>query len=1231
MIGSGAMSLGANWLTGGHFLDVARDKDKMLWVCGDALNNTDYVLAVFDPAPGGDATTPTLTARWRKQQSAADAAGLTSRAISRIVVDRSGAYSGGPSTQRIWVGGFEAGVGSESVGGISYTDDEGATWNRLHVLSAATGTASVTNGLATVSGSGTSFDTEFAVGDWIRFAADTRSYRISVIGGATSLTLAENYAGSTNASASIQKGALAANEAVLRGGGTYQNESGSSQNRSEISSMDYDSQGNLFWVSSSGRICRWKESDGAVVSFVETSIPSMGGLAAISSGTITCLRVSRVPDVAGVGTHQFHDDIWLGCRSIDNATNSDGWIRVIGSTFTSSPTSANFTRYHYNVSDSFPSTVDVPSDGPSSYTVNTSIVIEPTTGTIILFSTYTGNTDTRLGWHVLNMTGSNYWKPSQSHVYQGNSGFGVASLLPSPYGRSSFDEDGMGLCCVTSDRSSSNTNTEDKPPFSLSSSVFIDRRWDGSTWSPGLLVGSVFTDANFREDIGINGGANLGRNAALGAGLRRVHDWYEYLEDGISIIFEQAGGATAQQDEFIEDEGTTFVCYVGTGKDNTQSIDIAYDAFMAPTAYRVNDETDKTAENLWTSDGGIEGGFVSSVSGSLTSFLPKFARGITDIANSIKGNGTNSPYSENLQNLSVSVSNGFQLSACLRIADEGEFSSDGSISSGLDTFTTAGGHAFTPGDVGKSIFIEGANGATPDANNGQAVILAYIGPTQVQTDKVFSSTLSSLRWKLRNVPAVSFVEVCFSDSLSDIVTIPRHDLWSSSDFGENWSLVKYSGNGTNSIPSNGPDDISSGVFFSSHNGYRSAINNDLNQHTSNVAPTVIYDLRQMPENTRRRMYWRHRTYAPTTSDAISRVIGMILRDDNFLPIGRPPSCRIDDVSDPVYWGNVGIRSQINVKNGTGASPVDDGNADGLTDLVNVSGSLYNNTGSNNASLTAPGRFIAPSSIFTRLSVGKFVRIEGAANASNDGFAMITGYVSGTEVQTSRSFTAEVNTFDWQVLDIGPGDDLRIDSAVLPVHLANKLNDSYFMIEDVPSNTQIKLVSAGVPHPISSANWYVSREIGIDYVFSVSAMISRHPSEVVNFDSLGMMYLDRQSGTIHYSQDLEFVVVQSSTISASSPADDDGDLRTDRVTVAEALTSADGPVAGDYLEISNASYGTRIFEIAAITGADPTKQIRVTHDEIPTSVSNWSWRILRRRNLSIGIPRLIVVGTGVAPA
>lgn len=1233
MLGTAAMTLGSNWLTGGHFLDIARDKDKMMWVCGDALNNSDYVLALFDPAPAGDATTPTLVSRWRKQQTAADAAGLTSRAISRIVVDRSGVYSGGANTQRIWVGGFEAGVGSESVGGISYTDDEGATWSRLHVLSAATGTASVTNGLASVTGSGTAFDTEFAVGDWVRFASDTRSYRISAIGGATSLTLAENYAGSTNASASIQKGALASNEAVLRGSGTYENNNGGNQNRSEISSMDYDSQGNLFWVSSSGRICRFKQSDGAVVSFAETAIPSMGGISAISSGTITCLRVSRIPDVAGVGTHPFHDDIWLGCRAASNGTTDNGWIRVIGSTFTSSPTSANFTRYHYNTSDSFPSTVDVPSDGPSSYTVNTSIIIEPVTGSIILFSTYTGNTEARLGWHILNMTGSSYWKPAQSHVYPGNAGFGIASSVKSPYGRSSFDGDGMGLCCTTSDHLAGDTDTESEPPFALNSTVFIDRRWNGTQWLPGLLVGSVFSDANFRQNVGINGGNNLGRNAALGAGLRRVHDWYEYLEDGVSITFEQAGGGTAQTDEFIEDESTTFVCFVGTGKDNTQSIDIAYDAFMGPTAYRVNDEPDKTCENLWTSDGGVDGGMVFSVSGSLTSFLPKFDRGISDITNVDKGNGTNSPYTVNMQTANVSVSAGLQMSACLRIPDEGEFTADGSVSSGLDTFTTAGAHTFVVGDVGKSIFIEGANGATPDVNNGQAVILAYISPTQVQTDKVFSSTLSSLRWKLRDVPAVSFVEVCFLGQTYNVSVYPRHDLWSSSDLGENWVSVKYSGNGTNSIPSNGPDDVSSNVFYSSHNSWRSRSRTDPNSLLAGASPSVIYDLRQMPENTRRRMYWRHRTYAPTQSYNMGSIVGLILRDDNFVPIGRPTSCRIEDVSDPVYFGNVGIRAQINVKNGTGASPVDDGNGDGLTNLVNVSGSLYNNTGSNNASVTAPGRFIAPSSIFTRLSIGKFVRIENAANAANDGFALITGYVSGTEVQTSKSFTAEANTFDWQVLDIGPGDELRIDNANRVSHLANQLDDSYFLIDDVPSNTQIKLVNASVPHPLSSSNWYVSRELPFSYSWdgSIGCMKSLHPSQIANFDSLGYVYLDRQSGTIQYSENLEFVVVQSSTVSASSPADDDGDARTDRITVAENLVSVDGPVAGDYLEINNSTYGRRVFEIAAITGADPTKTIRVTYDEISTSASDWSWRILRRRNLSIGIPRLVVAGAGSPPA
>jgi phage tail sheath protein FI len=68
-----------------------------------------------------------------------------------------------------------------------------------------TGTAAITNGSATVTGTGTAFTTALQVGQYVIFGSDTTStpYQVKTIGGDTSLTLASNYAGTTAAASTI--------------------------------------------------------------------------------------------------------------------------------------------------------------------------------------------------------------------------------------------------------------------------------------------------------------------------------------------------------------------------------------------------------------------------------------------------------------------------------------------------------------------------------------------------------------------------------------------------------------------------------------------------------------------------------------------------------------------------------------------------------------------------------------------------------------------------------------------------------------------------------------------------------------------------------------------------------------------------------------------------------------------------------------------------------------------
>jgi hypothetical protein len=924
--------------------------------------------------------------------------------------------------------------------------------------------------------------------------------------------------------------------------------------------------------------------------------------------------------------HPFHNEVWLGFTH-NGADNGDGWVRVRGDVaWTATPSAANFTRYHYNNSivDNFPSIVKVPKDGTGQFLArNTSIIVEPTTGAIGLFSGYGGEATPGLHW--LRMTGNEYWKPDQTMVYSSSR----AATTVEPWNRMAYDELGMGLSCVVSGQEV-NTFADSDSPLTMHGAVWVDRRWNGSAWVKGLLAGNGWLDINFR------GGTNArSANARLGAGLRRVHEWSQPLDDGMYISFLQAGGAVAQTDEFLADENSTFVTYIGAGKDNTQTANLYYQFFVQPTVQRTCDEAVKTIKNMNTVDGGLEGGYSSGVSDSLT-FRPPFSRGVADYFKYPVGYGQAPGYlSTNSQ--TINSTNANQPMAVLRIPATVDLDADGFWTASTDLFNTSGGHVFTAGDVGKSIFIEGADGATVNFDNGQAVILAVLSPTQVQVNKLFSATrvaAAGRRWKLKDIPVVSFVEIgLFNTSQSYPMIRWRHDLWSSKDHGVNWSLLKTSPPGDNSVPANGPDNTSPGTWYTGFNGYKGNVYVTNTAADPAVGGSVIFDLRDLPESDRRRQYWRWRMYEPNNIyTGTSWFAGMHLYDANFKPLGRPIENRLDDADDELFNGQQTDKIQVIRASGTGATPVDDGNADGLTNIVNVTGPLYTATGVNNAQVTSAGRFIDPGAAFTRLIIGNYIRIGGAANSANDGWALITGFVSATEVQTSKAFVNETNTFTWATCSFGPNDELRIDSASKAPTRDQPLDDSYWTIVDVPSTTQILVLQAEIPHPITAAAWDVGREINRAQTAQPQATstppVAPHDSVYADWDTNNRVTIGHIEGTLHFGYDLEFVTVQSSTVSATTPVDDDGDGCTDIVVMGEALTALDGPVVGDFIEIAHTTYGRRIFEIMAITGSDPNKVIRVKYDEIlPGIASGLTWVIRRRRNLQQQVRRVTIVGSG----
>lgn len=79
-----------------------------------------------------------------------------------------------------------------------------------------TGTLSVTNGSATVTGAGTNFTGQITVGDYVKVDTDGTWYRVTAIASNTSLTIAVVYAGTTASGQAGTREALAASQTDLQ-------------------------------------------------------------------------------------------------------------------------------------------------------------------------------------------------------------------------------------------------------------------------------------------------------------------------------------------------------------------------------------------------------------------------------------------------------------------------------------------------------------------------------------------------------------------------------------------------------------------------------------------------------------------------------------------------------------------------------------------------------------------------------------------------------------------------------------------------------------------------------------------------------------------------------------------------------------------------------------------------------------------------------------------------------
>ncbi|RKX66515.1 MAG: hypothetical protein DRP42_02975 [Tenericutes bacterium] len=1078
-----------------------------------------------------------------------------------------------------------------------------------------------------------------------RLGADIRSYEVSART-ATTMTLAENYQG-TGGSYSVQKGALTASESVLLNIGTYVAGSASSDFTHQPP-CDYDSEGRVYWIPSGrDRVCKWDESTGQVTTAMASDLGQT-----VTVTDPSTLKVSRVPDIAGSGDSIWHDNIWIGCF---NTTNG-GWVRIQKKNFEyvnntaaitvfadagsgqvtvtsnghglqngceiqiSSTTNYNgffvisnvttntfeitatwvsndatgtwlvvVTRYHWSTTTNFPKSVDLTYTAQG-YKSDWNIAVEPKTGQIYLLHDYGADgVDTRMIVVAINMDDGSTITESVHVVHSpaANSGDRAVNTARA-FGVIDFDDFGLGsIAYLPFGVSDYILNRASSGIFSP---IWVCQRWDGDSWELGPLN-------QINADIDFDGTPKVENLPTVGNGLRRVHDWEEELWAGVYVKFEQKGAATPQASEYIEDESFTSTCYIGTGKDNLAKAEWGVDVYATPTVYRL-DEPVKDLENQWTSNGGIDGGWKG---GGTAADVLTFSRGPAE--NTYRYGEGNSPYWLT-SGFNWNTYNPLQLMAALRIADEHELDNDGIIAPGsnLDRFQSTG-YSFTADDVGKSIITEGYTGS----NNGQFIVTDSVpsstwpASTVTVTPNFNANEVAAVgkRWKLRDIPAVGYVvfQVYRSIDYNPNSGLLRTNfkLYNSDTYGETWSLQKEIERGEIATV-NGSLDQDNCFFNVNEYGQLQGI--DWNNNNSGPETTVVFRLTDITANSRRKQYWKILQSLGTSDDMY--VAGIMLLDDNFNILGRSSSHKVEDAEDSLFSAClVGRPMLVPYESTTVGQPSGSGT---YTDLISAaSESFYEHDGTNTGTISGGNTLTVTGHYFSHKDRGKYIRINESGYADN-GFHVITAINSTTQVVLGSTGLTNQSNLDWQLLTFGPGDFVRFTSDILYVHReGTELEDTYYEILDVPSNTTIQLANAELPVQIAGSAWTSNFDINRDPDKTDT------DCQASDFETGGYMVHDARFGTLFYSTNTEFVEIESGTSTTSTKewgggaTDNDGDGRVDAVNIGTVLAGKDGAFtavanngSGKARFTTSAAHGMSVGEFVTIYGGSAyDEQYKIT--------------------------------------
>ena len=1009
----------------GFWRDLKLDDDNKLWVSWDLTQgqtpdapDASVCLAKVDPYPGGSSRYPACTDKYSAQTSADDASGLCSSDPRGIVC---ATYQDSLST-RIWVLHGPGGGGDQDNGGISYTDDYGTTWKRLHRLHSVSGAGANTvdvSGTA-VTGTGTAFTTDFAVGDWVRFDTDTRSYEITNIADDLNMTIASAHP-SGHTGVAYQKGALEddnARMAVCDQMGSWDAKPETPE-ASAPPPCDYHPDGRLFCIGEGyNRVCYWDESQGKVTAFLDTELPTPGGN--FNANYLKSLVIMKLAQCADDTYPEGHGFMFLG--SGRNGT----WI------FRNDFNPVNSTRAcPYVADDNFPSYWDMTQSSDNAW--HNRLVYNRHTNWAGIISSWHNSTPKVYRVHTDSFGQAGSW-PAGMREGSSNISFVAgndigASYLAMPNANYCDTELGSFFSPVMR-----NTEAINSSGFWYHGVAWNTKAWKGADWEEVFFNG-LLTDLDFRGEETVPGAGPFiptGTTWTCGVGTRRMHEDWRPLQYGMTVRFAEESGVS-QQNQYIWDENVTWVSYVGTGKNNVQDVTWGHSYHVTPTVWREYEEDPREIKNMWTSDGGIDGGYYKSDSSYTENSTLYHTRGVAEFSPSASKGVM--PYMPNFLDEHSGGWAGYNdhdnprlqhFYASLRIADELELS-DGDCSTPT-TFGSAG-HTFDSGDVGKTIVIEGSS-----AVDGHYIIESINGPNSVEVDQTFGANESSVRWKLRDIPIVSYVLVVW-EWYDQYHTTNTHDykLYTSRDSGETWTKVMEALNHFGISP-NDPLPSRDNVYVN-------------NKHTQKGEcgrydrAAMIFDLTNLTENERRRQYWKFLRWNDVGSgDTLQRFASVQLRDANFNMIGVPAECKCTDADDPLFYGDYLHSASIVPFEGNTdlLTAVEDDDGGDWTDTLQTSGSFYLANGTADAEVTAAGHVIVPPAAtgtgdtisgtapdmtltdsgasFQAGDVGKTIILSGATTGANDGEYLITAVNGATSIDyynpdgSAEAFT----TGTWQL-------------------------------------------------------------------------------------------------------------------------------------------------------------------------------------------------------------------------